>query len=110
MNQRFDPYIGRRIRDARKSQKITQMKLAARLQSLRAPISRAIIANWETGRGNVPAYCIQIVAYSLGTKVADLLPDLTVKEITVGPLESRHAHPQVGERGRVFSTKRARRC
>lgn len=79
MNPNNNYPVGRRIRDIRKRQRITQAELAVWLKALHAPITRAIIANWETGRGDVPAYCIQLIAYSLGVKVTDILPDLTFK-------------------------------
>jgi len=78
--------VGRRVRDIRKRQRITQEELAAWLHALRTPITRSVIANWETGRGDVPAYCIQLIAYSLGVKVADILPDLTFKGLIAGQI------------------------
>ena len=76
--------VGRRIRDIRKHQRITQEELAAWLNAIRAPITRCVIANWETGRGDVPANYIQLIAYSLGVKVVDILPDLTFKGLIGG--------------------------
>ena len=81
--------VGRRIRNLRKHQRITQEELALWLQTVRAPITRSIVANWETGRGDVPAYCIQLIAYSLKAKVKDILPDLTCK----GPIPIQIIHP-----------------
>ena len=78
--------VGRRIRNLRKQQRITQEELAAWLQTVHAPITRSIVANWETGRGDVPAYCIQLIAYSLGAKVTDILPDLTFKGLIAGQI------------------------
>ena len=78
--------VGRRICDLRKRQGITQEELAAWLQALRVPITRNVIANWETGRGDAPADCIQLIAYSLGVKVSDILPDLTFKGLIAGRL------------------------
>jgi transcriptional regulator with XRE-family HTH domain len=78
--------VGRRIRNIRKRQRITQEELAAWLQTVHAPITRSIVANWETGRGDVPAYCIQLIAYSLGAKVTDILPDLTFKGLIAGQI------------------------
>jgi transcriptional regulator with XRE-family HTH domain len=79
MNPKIQYPVGRRIRNLRKQQRITQEQLATWLQNLHAPITRSIIANWETGRGDVPAYCIQLIAFLLGAKIADILPDLTFK-------------------------------
>jgi hypothetical protein len=39
----------------------------------------------------VPAYCIQLIAYSLGVKVADILPNLTFKGLIAGRLMSNPA-------------------
>jgi transcriptional regulator with XRE-family HTH domain len=38
--------VGRRIRNIRKRQRITQEELAAWLQTVHAPITRSIVANW----------------------------------------------------------------
>lgn len=86
MNPKIHYPVGRRIRDLRKRQLITQQELAAWLQTVHAPITRSIIANWEIGRCDVPAYCIQLIAYSLGIKVADILPDLTLKGLIAGQI------------------------
>jgi hypothetical protein len=34
----------------------------------------------------VPAYCIQLIAYSLGAKVTDILPDLSFKGLIAGQI------------------------
>ena len=68
------------------SSAITQAELSAWLHAIHAPITRDVIANWETGRSDVPAYCIQIIAYSLGVKVSDILPELTFKGLISGRL------------------------
>jgi transcriptional regulator with XRE-family HTH domain len=86
MNPKIPHSIGRRIRDLRKRQRITQKELAAWLHTLNMPITRAMIANWETGRGEVSVGYIQLIAYSLGVKVADLLPDLTFKGVIAGQI------------------------
>ena len=77
MNPKIYYPVGRRIRNLRKRHRITQEQLAAWLQKLHAPVTRDVVANWETGRGDVPAYCIQLISYWLRAKVTDLLPDLT---------------------------------
>lgn len=51
--------------------------------------TRSIIANWEAGRCDVPAYCLQLIAYSLGAKIADILPDLTFNELIDGQIMHR---------------------
>ena len=86
MNPKIHYPVGRRIRNFRKLQRITQEELAAWLRTVHAPITRSIVANWETGRGDVPAYCIQLIAYSLGVNVADILPDLTFKGLIAGQI------------------------
>ena len=83
MNPKIQYPVGRRICELRHRQRITQEELTACLQALHAPITRNVIANWETGRDDVPAYCIQLIAYSLGVKVADILPDLSFDEMIV---------------------------
>ena len=97
MNPKIHYPVGRRIRDLRKRHRITQEELATWLQNLHAPITRSIIANWETGRGDVPAYCIQLIALLLGAKVADILPDLTFKArtfVSTTHPAGRLVHPQ----------------
>jgi len=89
MKPKIQSPVGRRVRDIRKRQRITQDELALWLQTLHAPVTRNVIANWETGRGDVPAHCIQLIAYSLGAKVTDILPDLTFKELI-----ARHVMPK----------------
>jgi transcriptional regulator with XRE-family HTH domain len=89
MKSKIQYPVGRRVRDIRKRQRITQDELALWLQTLHAPVTRNVIANWETGRGDVPAHCIQLIAYSLGAKVTDILPDLTFKELI-----ARHVMPK----------------
>lgn len=93
MNPKIHYPVGRRIRDLRKQQRITQEELSAWLQTVHAPITRSIIANWESGRGDVPAFCIQIIAYSLGAKVADILPDLTFRGLIAGQILPSSENP-----------------
>ena len=81
MNPKIHYPVGRRVREIRKRQHITQTELAVWLQKLHAPITRSVVANWESGRSDVPAFCIQIIAYSLRVKVGAILPDLTFKEL-----------------------------
>ena len=72
--------VGRRVRDIRKRHRLTQEELAAWLRAVHAPITRSVVANWESGRSDVPALCIQLIAPSLQVIVSDILPDLTFKE------------------------------
>ena len=58
--------------DAHKS----QYELAAEWRALGVPITRDMIANWETNRAEMPAQLIPLIAYALNAQVADLLPDL----------------------------------
>jgi len=74
------------VGDWRLNTRLTQAELSAWLHAMHAPITRDLIANWETGRSDVPAYCIQIIAYSLGVKVSDILPELTFKGLISGRL------------------------
>ena len=65
---------------------------AGRLQPpVRKPrwMRSAIVANWESDRGDVPAYCTQVIAYSFGVKVADILPDLTFKGLIAGRIMAK---------------------
>lgn len=72
---------GRRVRDIRKRHRLAhQEELAAWRRALHAPITRRVVANWESGRSDVPALCIQLIAPSLQVKVSDILPDLTFRE------------------------------
>ena len=78
--------VGRRVRDIRKRQRITQEELAAWLHALRTPITRSVIANWETGRAAVLADYIPVLAYVLQVEVADILPRLTLKNLKAGQI------------------------
>jgi transcriptional regulator with XRE-family HTH domain len=61
--------LGNLIRARRKEQKLTQEKLAASIG-----ISRASLANIETGRQKVLVHQIYALADALGAPVGDLLP------------------------------------
>ena len=87
--------IGRRICKLRHQHGISQEELAAMLNTFHPPITRDVVANWEIGRTEVPAYCIQLIAYLLEVKVADILPDLTFEEIIAGQImEASGSHRQ----------------
>jgi transcriptional regulator with XRE-family HTH domain len=86
MKSKIRQLIGRRICRFRHQHLISQAELAAMLNTFHPPITRDVVANWETGRTEAPAYCIQLIAFSLEAKVADILPDLTFKEIIVGQM------------------------
>jgi len=51
MNPKIHYPVGHRIRNLRKQQRITQEELATWLQAVHAPITRSIVVNWESGRG-----------------------------------------------------------
>jgi transcriptional regulator with XRE-family HTH domain len=86
MKSKIRQLIGRRICGFRHQHRISQAELAAMLNTFHPPITRDVVANWETGRTDAPAYCLQLIAFSLEAKVADILPDLTFKEIIVGQM------------------------
>lgn len=79
MKPNIQHLVGRRICKLRHEHRISQEELAAMLNNFHSPITRDVVANWEIGRTEVPAYCIQLIAYSLGVKVVDIVPDLTFK-------------------------------
>ena len=63
--------IGSRIRSRRKQLRLTQEALANRLE-----LSRASLANIETGRQSVLVHRLYPIARALKLNVADLLPPL----------------------------------
>ena len=63
--------IGARIRSRRRQLRLTQETLACRLG-----LSRASLANIETGRQSVLVHRLYPLAQALGLSVADLLPPL----------------------------------
>jgi transcriptional regulator with XRE-family HTH domain len=81
MKPKIHPTVGRRICQLRHEHGISQEKLAASLNAFHPPITRHVVANWETGRTEVPAYCIQLIACLLEEKIPDILPDLSFEEI-----------------------------
>jgi transcriptional regulator with XRE-family HTH domain len=86
MKPSINHQVGRRVREIRKRHRLTQDELAAWLHAIHAPITRSVVANWESGRCDVPAFCIQLIAHSLQVKVTDILPDLTFKELIAAHL------------------------
>ncbi len=71
-------HVGALIKARRKRLKITQEDLAARMG-----MSRAALANIETGRQNMLLHHLYRFAEMLGLKVTDLLPDPALLESTV---------------------------
>src|SRR5205809_5209205 len=68
--------LGAKLRSLRSNAHYSQQALADRCRGLGLPITRDMIANWETNRAEMPAQLIPLVAYALNAQVADLLPDL----------------------------------
>ena len=81
MKSSFFKQTGQKVRTLRRRHHCTQDELSRLLRFQRAPISREILANWESGRTEVPAHWIPLIAYVLRAKVTHILPDLTLKEI-----------------------------
>ena len=68
--------LGARLRSLRSNAHNSQQALADRCRGLGLPITRDMIASWETNRAEMPAQLIPLIAYALNAQVADLLPDL----------------------------------
>lgn len=99
--------IGIRLRKLRQNRRKSQHVLAATLHAFNVPITRDMLANWETCRSDVPARFIPFLAYALDAEVTDFLPNLNrhhVNELVHGRM---HIEPRmkVGGRDRhaVFS-------
>jgi transcriptional regulator with XRE-family HTH domain len=78
---RFYTLLGRRIQEARRGRRMTQQRLG---DMLVPPLSRAAIANMETGKQGVLVYTLAQIALALGTPVEILLPPLAVAENGTG--------------------------
>ncbi len=79
--------IGLRLRKFRRQQRRSQRELSRLVfGALHAPISRDMIANWETGRAAVLADYIPVEADVLQVEVADILPRLTLKNLKAGQI------------------------
>ena len=72
--------LGERLTSLRRNAHKSQQALADECQALGLPITRDMIANWETNRAQIPARFIPLIAFSLNAGVADLLPDLRISE------------------------------
>jgi len=68
--------LGDRLRSLRRNARKSQHALADEWRALGLPITRDMIASWETNRAEIPARLIPFIAYTLNAEVADLLPDL----------------------------------
>ena len=86
MNSTIHFQIGLHVRKLRRQQRRSQEELSVWLCAFHAPITRDMIANWETGRAAVPAVYIPVLAYALQVEVADLLPRLTVRDLKDGQI------------------------
>lgn len=80
MNSTIHSQIGLRVRQLRRS----QGELSVWLCAFHAPITRDMIANWETGRAAVTAVYIPVLAYALRVEVADILSRLTLRDLKAG--------------------------
>ena len=68
--------LGDRLTSLRRNAHKSQQALADECQALGLPITRDMIANWETNRAEIPARLIPFIVCTLDAQVADLLPDL----------------------------------
>jgi len=66
--------LGDRLRSLRRKAHKSQYELADEWRALGVPLTRDMIANWETNRAQIPARFIPLIAFSLNAGVADLLP------------------------------------
>ena len=78
--------VKRFVRQLRRQQHRSQDELSVWLRAFHAPITRDMIANWETGRAVVPAFYIPVLAYALKVEVADILPRLTLRDLKAGQI------------------------
>ena len=86
MNSTIYSHIGLRVRQLRRQQHRSQDELSVWLRAFHTPITRDMIANWETGRAVVPAVYIPVLAYALKVEVADILPGLSLKDLKAGQI------------------------
>src|SRR6202051_1002439 len=86
MNSTIYSQIGLRVRQLRCQQNRSQDELSVWLRAFHAPITRDMIANWETGRAVVPAVYIPVLACALKVEVAGILPRLNLKGLEDGPI------------------------
>jgi hypothetical protein len=86
--------IGLRVRQLRRQQHRSQDELSVWLRAFHAPITRDMIANWETGRAVVPSFYIPVLAYALKVEVADILPRLTLKDLKASQIMPMFRRPR----------------
>ena len=94
MNSTIHRQIGLRVRKLRHQQRRSQQELSVWLRAFQAPITRDMIANWETGRATVPAVYIPVLAYALQVEVADILPRLSIRNLKAGQIMSMLGSPR----------------
>lgn len=70
--------FGPRLRALRLQRYRSQQAFADHCQTLGLPVTRDMMANWETNRADMPAQLIPFVARALNAQVTDLLPDLRI--------------------------------
>ncbi len=76
----MNPYLsqfGLRLQMLRQRRHHTQCSLAAEFKRLGLPITRGMLANYESERSDVPARFVPIIAHILGVRVTSLLPPLS---------------------------------
>ena len=94
MNSTTYSQIGLRVRQLRRQQNRSQDELSVWLRAFHAPITRDMIANWETGRAAVLAVYIPVLAYALQVEVADILPRLTLRNLKAGQIMPMFGSPR----------------
>lgn len=85
MNPPFDD-PGQRLHALRRQFFNSQQAFANHCRELGVPITRAIIADWETSRSGIPAQWIPFLAHALNAGVSDLLPNFSKAAILARPL------------------------
>jgi len=69
--------VGLRLQMLRLQRHHSQRSLAAEFERLGLPITRAMLANYESGRRDVPARFIPLIAHILDVPITSLLPPLS---------------------------------
>ncbi len=77
-------HVGLRLRALRRHRRQSQHALAATLKAINVPISRSMLANWETCRTDVSAHFVPFLAYALEADVTELLPNLNRTRAATG--------------------------
>ena len=74
MNPQFDE-LGPRLRALRRCAFKSQSAFARQCAQLGVPVTRNLVANWESGRTDIPAPLIPVLAHVLKARVRHLLPE-----------------------------------